>query len=421
MNIVILALIVLVIFLFGINAFVKKTQALQAKERSLVFAEKRANEKLDEAERYYSTRTAYANKRIQEADDYYHKYQKKAWDEYEAEKQKAKNVYREEREEILKISTDVKQFVANIGSWNPLAAARFLEDLEFQLFHFTENISSHSTVKKYLEVRRGESRSKRQEAYRARYLCAYYESLFPDLSLLAEAFEDDSKRIFEKDAWWLPNEEYRKLTETERAQVTLSRYISGKKSNWAIGRDYEMFCGYLYRKEGYNVEQFGINKRLQDTGRDLICVKGAETLIVQCKFWSQNAIIYEKHIAQLFGTTMAYAMEQGLSADAVLNSDKQINKVVPVFVTSANLSDVALRFAHMLGVKVKKIEFDPNSDSFPRIKCNINNGEKIYHLPTDQKYDDTIINLCDGENYVFTAQEAKNLGFRRAQHWFGLN
>ena len=53
---------------------------------------------------------------------------------------------------------------------------------------------------------------------------------------------------------------------------------------------------------------------------------------------------------------------------------------------------------------------------FPRIKCNINRatGEKIYHLPFDQKYDSVVIEEKKGECYAFTVQEAENKGFRRA-------
>ena len=55
---------------------------------------------------------------------------------------------------------------------------------------------------------------------------------------------------------------------------------------------------------------------------------------------------------------------------------------------------------------------------YPRIKCNINNGEKIYHLPFDQQYDRTQIKN-NGEFYAFTVKEAILKGFKRAKrHYF---
>lgn len=84
-----------------------------------------------------------------------------------------------------------------------------------------------------------------------------------------------------------------------------------------------------------------------------------------------------------------------------------------ILVTNICLSEKAKEFA-----KALKIEYVENFDlgDFPRIKCNINNGEKIYHLPMDQQYDSTIID-CPGEMMVSTVKEAEMHGFRRAFRW----
>jgi hypothetical protein len=50
---------------------------------------------------------------------------------------------------------------------------------------------------------------------------------------------------------------------------------------------------------------------------------------------------------------------------------------------------------------------------YPMIKCNINNGNKIYHLPFDQQYWRTRIDQ-PGEFYAMTVKEATSKGFRRA-------
>lgn len=57
-------------------------------------------------------------------------------------------------------------------------------------------------------------------------------------------------------------------------------------------------------------------------------------------------------------------------------------------------------------------------EEFPRIKCNIGkDGEKIYHLPFDQKYDRTIIDKNKGEFFATTVAEAVEHGFRRAKKY----
>ena len=68
-----------------------------------------------------------------------------------------------------------------------------------------------------------------------------------------------------------------------------------------------------------------------------------------------------------------------------------------------------MAFAKKLGVRVHVVEMG----EFPVIKCNINNGNKIYHLPFDQQYWRTQI-INDGEFYAWSVAEATSKGFRRA-------
>lgn len=86
-------------------------------------------------------------------------------------------------------------------------------------------------------------------------------------------------------------------------QKLLNNYWNGitKKSKEEIGRDYERYVGYLYEQNGYKVSYQGIKKKMEDGGIDLICQKGNEIDIVQCKNWGKEKIIHEKHINQLYG------------------------------------------------------------------------------------------------------------------------
>lgn len=79
----------------------------------------------------------------------------------------------------------------------------------------------------------------------------------------------------------------------------------------------------------------------------------------------------------------------------------------------SQLSDTAKLICNRLRIKIVQLPFT----EFPRIKCNINNGSKIYHLPFDQQYDRTEIKL-QGEFYARTVAEAENAGFRRAKRHF---
>lgn len=229
--------------------------------------------------------------------------------------------------------------------------------------------------------------------------------------------------------YWLSPDEYLYLTDVEKNQLALDRYMKRNKTNAEIGRDYERFIGYLYEKDMFQVEYYGAKNGLEDFGRDLICKKDSQTLIVQCKCWSalKGKVIHENHINQLYGTTVAYKIEELLkkplekvTADdvtpLVMACINSIN-VKPIFISTVDYSVAALAFASCLGIECRIIPRTP----YPMIKCNINKTtkEKIYHLPFDQQYDHCKIDVQQGECYVATVKEAVKLGFRRARRWRG--
>jgi len=184
-------------------------------------------------------------------------------------------------------------------------------------------------------------------------------------------------------------------------QQQLINYWNGtkKKSKEEIGRDYERYIGYLYEQNGYKVTYQGIRKKMEDGGIDLICQKGDNVDLVQCKNWGKDKIIHEKHINQLYGACSVYMKRNKI----------QVN---PVFYTNITLSDEAKSIANELGVVI--IESVLLDKEYPSIKCNIGkNGEKIFHVPWSPYYDNTRISK-KGECYVKTIKEAEELGFKSA-------
>lgn len=214
---------------------------------------------------------------------------------------------------------------------------------------------------------------------------------------------------------WINDEEYKQLSVDERNQLALDKYKNRKKTKWEIGIEYELYIGYLLREgkapfnKRYDVIQFGELNGLQDLGRDIIAEtyeygKGKTIYVIQCKRWSDEKLIHENAICQLFGTTMEYQIKRGSHANW---------NYVPVFISTTELSDMAKEFARRLNVMVLRI---PMGD-YPMIKCNINGLQKIYHLPFDQQYHNTQIKN-EGEFYAFTVAEAVSKGFRRAMRHF---
>lgn len=245
-------------------------------------------------------------------------------------------------------------------------------------------------------------------------LSSYIES-YADLKMLSDynsvdEFEEERDRVRD----FLTQEEWNSLSTTERNQLALDRYIKRQKSNWQIGRDYEMCCAWHLEQNGYEVTRFGIEKGFHDLGRDLIASKimpngSTQILIIQCKFWSHEREIKENVIAQLYGTYFAYLREHRIEST---NPRIYVYPVI-MFPHFSRLSDVAKEFCDKLGVLIRST----NYVDFPRIKCNVNRG-RIYHLPFDQQYDRTMICNKD-EFYAWTVKEAEAKGFRRAmRHQF---
>jgi len=221
------------------------------------------------------------------------------------------------------------------------------------------------------------------------YKINYFEKLFPWLSELIAEDEDEEIPVRIDDGTidnntedrvkdYLTQEEYRQLPSVERNQKALDRYlINRNKSKWALGRDYEMYVGYLYEQKGYSVKYTGIIDGFDDLGRDVIATKDGEVCIIQCKRWAQWKEMREKHIFQLFGTTMEYWIKNFKNNKTPKNFEEfarflNENRLRPIFFTSTSLSDKAKEMASALSVEV--IENEPIGE-FPRIKCNINSDE----------------------------------------------
>ncbi|MFH1369732.1 MAG: restriction endonuclease [Planctomycetota bacterium] len=340
-------------------------------------------------------------------------------------------------EEIKTVERDINKIIGEktIGfPWLADAIAQYYELRDSKISEFLERkltpgISSAERVREIAK----EKRILEKQFRVTRNLIKYYEALFPwlpefvgeDLDELIESVTKKETQVSDQNdpvKFYLTKGEYEKLSVTERNQRALDRYWSKKKSSWEIGRDYERYIGYLYERDGYSVYYQGIEAGLEDLGRDLIAKKNREIKVIQCKCWAQHKTIHEKHICQLFGTTLKYWLEQKKilqknQAEFLISLIKE-DEIGGVFVTSTSLSDVAREFAVELGIQVReKFPFE----EYPSIKCNVSKraGEKIYHLPMDQQYDRTVIEEERNEYYVKTVAEAEKLGFRRAWRWRG--
>jgi hypothetical protein len=262
-----------------------------------------------------------------------------------------------------------------------------------------------------------------------RYRVEYYEKLFP---WIIEYVGDDvpdsevdvsgseSEATDDPVKGWLNDAEYQNLSVAETNQLALDRWRRTRKTRWQVGRDYERFIGYNYETLGYDVLFTGAIEGFKDMGRDIIARRASELRVIQCKYWSQDKTIHEKHIFQLFGSALEYAFHLGsfeeLNQLSLFGEPIKTAGVKPVLYTSTKISNVAKEAAKKLQVECNE---NVRMSDYPLVKCNISlrDGEKIYHLPFDQQYDRTKIKTAGGEKYVYTIAEAEKAGFRRAWKW----
>lgn len=302
-------------------------------------------------------------------------------------------------------------------------SATLIADIKSALYADAESrlrYKSHPAVKAADEVKKIKESFKQEES-KYKELLYKYELLFeifPELEDYVESDKDlldmgetksfegliDERKDYDRVRDWIDGDEYKKLSVTQRNQLALDRYKNRKKSNRTIGLEYELYIGYLLRSRKLYVTQFGIDRGLNDLGRDIIAeeinINGSRTIyVIQCKRWAKDKVIHENVICQLFGTTLEYKYT---------HKSYNIANFIPVLVTTVQLSETAKEFAKHLEVEVRII---PMGD-YPMIKCNIDT--MIYHLPFDQQYYTTQIKESKGEFYAWTVEEAEKKGYRRA-------
>lgn len=348
------------------------------------------------------------------------KLEKKYVREHEIQEKNLKHDFAEKEKELIALEEKYNKTLQNS---NPFRfVAEMFSDWETIVYDNTcyfLRTKKHPAIKKSLEVKELKEKTRniicnfKEMNYKYQFLLEAFPELkqyvddAESLKYLADYTDySDFKEEHDEVLDWISSEEYKMMSEDDRNQLALDRYKKAHKSEWQIGMQYEMYIGYHLRNEGFHVVQYGIEHGLEDLGRDIIATRmedGMEvTYIIQCKNWAKDKLIHENVVCQLYGTTMQYEFtHKGL-----------FTIVKPLLYVTNELSDVAKKFANKLNVlyEIKKL------DDFPMIKCNINNGNKIYHLPFDQQYYRTKIEL-HGEFYAWTVEEAVNAGFRRARRY----
>lgn len=331
------------------------------------------------------------------------------------------NIKEEKLKSLLQSATPFKDSSTMLAD---MKAIFFDENLKYLTYkRHPAGKSSKEVVRKCREITKNAEQKYAEMKYKFEFLvnaipqiADYVDDEQDLLSINEDNLKSNSQDCIDRRRCYLSLDEFNKLSDIDRNQLALDRYLTAHKTPWQIGRDYELCCAWELEKKGYMVERNGIKKGFNDMGIDLIAYRNIhcgeyEVLLIQCKCWKSKRVIRENIVFQLYGSALSYEIDKNKNNLLSKDNYKKI-LMVPDF---SELSDVAKLICERLKIEILK---QPITD-FPRIKCNINRGERIYHLPFDQKYDET--EICkDGEFYAWTVAEAESKGFRRAYRWNGL-
>lgn len=312
----------------------------------------------------------------------------------------AEYIYRELYDKYECAKSDINNLEQKIDDFDQMINAK-------NPFDYVAHLRAHALEHKnmYVDSNVEELASLFKYQYKFEYLLSIYPELrkYKDDDAYINYMHEEEKRCNIRN--WLSGDEYFQMTEQGREQLAVDRYISDSSnwSDWEKGRNYEIYCAYKLFNEDYDIIQEGLNKKLEDGGRDIIAThqKTGKILIVQCKNWSSQ--IRENVVFQLYGSFVQWKLD---------NEDKIKGvEIEPWLYITCDLSPEAIKCVNLLGIRVRRLPMD----KFPAIKCNVNHntGQKIYHLPFDRHYDLVKIN-AKGKGYKFEIAEALKEGFRRA-------
>lgn len=129
------------------------------------------------------------------------------------------------------------------------------------------------------------------ELQRLRDAMKFLTQHLPGATELAEIAEQgsvvlDSQR--QEDAEKVLTGKKDKIYNQTEFQKALDEFRRRNFCNLEIGRLYERYKGYLHEIDEWRVSYTGVLGGFEDLGRDLICIRGNEYLVIQTKCWSQK-------------------------------------------------------------------------------------------------------------------------------------
>ena len=155
---------------------------------------------------------------------------------------------------------------------------------------------------------------------------------------------------------------------------------------------YDLYTGYLFEYNGFNVEYCGIANGVRDDGMNLICRKGSRAVLVRCK----EEILTPNFVYYLAARALRFKM------------DNPHLEVSALCVTSQTLTDDSQIIAEKFSIDVKD---NMPFQNFPYVKCKVLTDKKVCYTPKNDEYITVQINPDNGDMFCLNVNDAIAKGF----------
>lgn len=146
-----------------------------------------------------------------------------------------------------------------------------------------------------------------------------------------------------------------------------------KEINNMNGRQFELFCGELFKQLGYKVK---VTKSSQDGGKDIILKKGKTVTYVECKRWSGNWLVGRECLQKLIGSAIGDSV-----SSTIFITTSDYNKNAKIY--GKKIAELKLWNTNNIMKNIGRLNHNQISQIFKNIDIKYHNecyGDKLTNI-----------------------------------------
>lgn len=201
-----------------------------------------------------------------------------------------------------------------------------------------------------------------------------------------------------------PSDDFKKFISTLSKKDDI-RPKKKESTREEIGEQFERQLEWEFFKEGFHVDAYGLRKKYEDEGVDLILTKNGSTHLVQAKAYGKGKAISPTDAEVILNQLKAF-FEKHKHEGFILGD---LTRCILVVANGETLPEETRQHCVKIGLVFKII---PYSTNWPSVKCVIGGkGEKKYYTVSDQHWLGCNM-LTDKRRFWATLEEAQVKGYK---------